>query len=120
MNSRSNACATRTIEWLRCKLQTRPLVREGVPQKQDHTIQTATFRQEVTSGRKSHKGARYRDILTDWLTDWPNLSRKVASNLEATQYEYECSKDAATQKRYNGAQEQQREMQQQLDELKTT
>jgi hypothetical protein len=29
----------------------------------------ATFRQEVITGRKSHKGARYQDILTDWLTD---------------------------------------------------
>jgi hypothetical protein len=27
--------ATWTIEWLHCKLQTRPLVREGAPQKQD-------------------------------------------------------------------------------------
>jgi hypothetical protein len=25
----------------------------------------ANFRQEEVSGRKSHKGARYRDILTD-------------------------------------------------------
>jgi hypothetical protein len=32
-------------------------------------FQTATFRQEVISGRKSHKGARYQDILTDWPTD---------------------------------------------------
>jgi hypothetical protein len=59
-------CATRTIEWLHCKLQTRPLVREDAPQKQDRKFQTATFRQEIISGRKSHKGARYQDILTDW------------------------------------------------------
>jgi hypothetical protein len=26
---------------------------------------TATFIQEVISGRKSHKGARFQDILTD-------------------------------------------------------
>jgi hypothetical protein len=58
--------ATRPIEWLHCKLQTRPLVKEGSPQKQDRKSQTATFRQEVTSGRKSHKGARHQDILTDW------------------------------------------------------
>jgi hypothetical protein len=56
--------ATRTIEWLHCKLQTRPVVREGAPQKQDHKFQTATFWQEVISGRKSHKGAQYQDILT--------------------------------------------------------
>jgi hypothetical protein len=41
------------------------LVREGAPQKQDRKFQTATFRQEVISGRKPHKGARYQDILTD-------------------------------------------------------
>jgi hypothetical protein len=63
-------CATRTIEWLHCKLQTRPLVRKGAPQKQDPKFQTATFRQEAISGRKSHKDARYQDILTDRLTDW--------------------------------------------------
>jgi hypothetical protein len=37
-----------------------------------HRNKTATFRQEVISGRKSHKGARYQDILT----------RKVTSNFE--------------------------------------
>jgi hypothetical protein len=42
-------CATRTIEWLHCKLQTRPLVREEAPQKQDRKFETATFRQEVKS-----------------------------------------------------------------------
>jgi hypothetical protein len=61
-------CATRTIELLQCKLQTRPFVREGAPQKQDRNFQTPTFRPEVISGRKSHKGARYQDILTDWLS----------------------------------------------------
>jgi hypothetical protein len=29
-----------------------------------HRNMTANFRQEVISGRKSHKGARYQDILT--------------------------------------------------------
>jgi hypothetical protein len=38
------------------KLQTRPLVRKGAPQKQDRNFQTATFRQEVISGRKSQSG----------------------------------------------------------------
>jgi hypothetical protein len=33
--------------------------------EQDRKFQTATFRQQVISGRKSHKGARYQDILTD-------------------------------------------------------
>jgi hypothetical protein len=42
-----------------------PPVREGAPQKQDRKFQTATFRQEVIFDRKSHKGARYQDILTD-------------------------------------------------------
>jgi hypothetical protein len=48
-----------------CKLQTRPLVREGSPQKQDRKFQTATFQQDVISGRKSYKGARYQNILTN-------------------------------------------------------
>jgi hypothetical protein len=52
--------------WLRIlrKLHTCPLIREGAPQKQDCKFQTATFRQEVISGCKSHKGARYQDIRT--------------------------------------------------------
>jgi hypothetical protein len=58
--------ATRTIEWLNCKLQTRPLVREGTPQKQDRKFQTTAFWQEVISGRMSLKCARYQDILIDW------------------------------------------------------
>jgi hypothetical protein len=47
------------------KLQTRPLVREGTPYIKDRKFQTATFRQEIISGHKSHKGNRYQDILTD-------------------------------------------------------
>jgi hypothetical protein len=47
------------------ELQTRLLVREGALQKQDRKFQTATYRQEVIFGRKSHKGARYQNILTD-------------------------------------------------------
>jgi hypothetical protein len=43
--------------WALIQAITRPLVREGAPQKQDRKFQTATFRQEVISGRKSHKGA---------------------------------------------------------------
>jgi hypothetical protein len=35
---------------------------------QDRKFHTATFRQEIVSGRKSHKGTWYQDILTDWLT----------------------------------------------------
>jgi hypothetical protein len=45
-------------------LQIRPLVREGAPQIQDRKFQTVTFRQEIISGRKSHKGTRCQDILT--------------------------------------------------------
>jgi hypothetical protein len=35
------------------------------PQKQEHKFLTVTFREEVISGRKSHKVARYLDIMTD-------------------------------------------------------
>jgi hypothetical protein len=64
-----------TIQSLHCKLQTRPLVREGAPQKQDRKFHIATIRQEVISGHKSHKGAWYQDILTGWLT----VSHKLTS-----------------------------------------
>jgi hypothetical protein len=67
--------ATRTIEWLHCKLQTHPLIKEGTPQKQDRKFQTATYRQEVISGRKSQ---RVLDTKTYWLT----ISRTVTSNFE--------------------------------------
>jgi hypothetical protein len=40
-----------------------------------HRYKTAKFRQEIISGRKSHKDARYRDILTDC----PTVSRKITS-----------------------------------------
>jgi hypothetical protein len=40
-----------------------------------HRNKIATFRQEVISDRKSHKGARHQDILTDWLS----VDRKVTS-----------------------------------------
>jgi hypothetical protein len=56
---------TRAIESLHCKLQTRPLIREGAPEIQDRKFQTTIFRQEIISGRKAHKGTGYQDILTD-------------------------------------------------------
>jgi hypothetical protein len=46
-------CPTRTIGCLPCKLQTRPLVRESDPKRQVRNFQTATYRQEVISDRKS-------------------------------------------------------------------
>jgi hypothetical protein len=54
---------TLTIEWLHCKLQIHPLVRKGAPQTQDRNFQTATFRQEVISGRKSQSRL---DTKTYW------------------------------------------------------
>jgi hypothetical protein len=36
-------------------------------QRAPHREKTATFLQEVISGRKCHKGARYQDMLTDRL-----------------------------------------------------
>jgi hypothetical protein len=73
--------ATLTKDRLHYKLQTRPIVREGSPRRRakltvsrkdfdfapqtKENFQTATFWEEVISGRKSHKGARYQDTLTD-------------------------------------------------------
>jgi hypothetical protein len=47
------------------KGQTRPLVREGVPQRQNNKFQTQTLEKEVISGQTSTKWARYQDVLTD-------------------------------------------------------
>jgi hypothetical protein len=56
---------------------TRPLVREGVPQRQDSNFQKTTFGQRVTYGHKSQSGI---DTLTYWLT----VSCNVTSNFELT------------------------------------
>jgi hypothetical protein len=55
------------LDWER---RTRPLVREGVPQRQDSNFQTTTFGQEVISGHKFQSGL---DTLTYWLTDRPSV-----------------------------------------------
>jgi hypothetical protein len=60
----STRCVHRCYK-LNESVQTRVLVREGSPQKQDRKFQTATYRHEVISGRKSHNGARRQDILPD-------------------------------------------------------
>jgi hypothetical protein len=71
-----------------CK--TRPLVRDGTPQKQYSKFQTAAFRQEVISGLKSHKGIRYQDILTDWGYKYENLTLQVGVvSDETVKYGYE-------------------------------
>jgi hypothetical protein len=47
------------------KGQTRPLVREGAPQRQDNKLQTHTLEKKAISGEKTIKCARHQDILTD-------------------------------------------------------
>jgi hypothetical protein len=46
--------------------QARPLVREGVQQRQDGDFQKTTFGQKVIFGYKSQSGL---DTLTYWLAD---------------------------------------------------
>jgi hypothetical protein len=48
------------------KWQTRPLVREGAPLRQDSNFQTTTFGQKVIPGHKSQSGL---NTSTYWLTD---------------------------------------------------
>jgi hypothetical protein len=48
------------------KWQTRSLVREDAPQRQDSKFQKTTFGQKVIYGHKSQSGI---DTLTYWLTD---------------------------------------------------
>jgi hypothetical protein len=47
------------------KGQTRPLVREGAPQRQDKKFQNQNLEKEAISGQTSTKWARNQDILTD-------------------------------------------------------
>jgi hypothetical protein len=67
-------CATRTIEWLHCKLQTHHLIREGAPQKQDRNFHTATFRQKVVSCQMLQSGL---DTKAYWLTVWPSAVKRL-------------------------------------------
>jgi hypothetical protein len=54
------------------KRQTRPLVREGAPRKQERNCHT-----EINIWSWAPDGARYQDLLTDWLT----VSRNVTLTL---------------------------------------
>jgi hypothetical protein len=51
-----------------CNGQTRPLVWEGAPQRQDNKFQTQTLEKKAISVQASTKRARNQDILTDWLS----------------------------------------------------
>jgi hypothetical protein len=51
------------------KRQTRPLVREGAPQKQYRNCQTV-----INIWSWAPDGARHQDLLTDWLTDWQSVA----------------------------------------------
>jgi hypothetical protein len=57
--------------WKWLTRQTRPLVREGTPKREDSNFQT-----ELISGRKSNSST---PRCTDWLTDRPTVSRNVTS-----------------------------------------
>jgi hypothetical protein len=59
--------------WLTVKWQTRPLVREGGPQRHDSNRQTVT---DIWSWEP--EGARNQDILTDWLTISRNVTLTVS------------------------------------------
>jgi hypothetical protein len=56
------------------KRQARPLVREGAPQKQGRNCQTV-----INIWSWAPWGSTPR--LTDWLTDWPTVSRNVTLSL---------------------------------------
>jgi hypothetical protein len=43
----------------------RPVLSSERALHRKNNVQAAKFRQEVISGRKSYKGARYKDIQTD-------------------------------------------------------
>jgi hypothetical protein len=56
--------ANLTTDRLHYKLQTRPLVREGVPRRRAKQF-SGTRNDKVKSGQGCQGGARYQDILTD-------------------------------------------------------
>jgi hypothetical protein len=58
---------TETDKW-----QTRPLVREDAPQRQECNVPTETFRWEIMSGEKPRVGSTPRHI--DWLTVSSNVT----------------------------------------------
>jgi hypothetical protein len=60
------------------KWQTRPLIKEGAPQRQNSNFQKTTFGQNVISG---HKNENELDTLAYWLTD---LSCNVTSTSTST------------------------------------
>jgi ABC-type nitrate/sulfonate/bicarbonate transport system ATPase subunit len=61
-----------TLTW-----QTRPLVREGAPRKQERNCQA-----EINIWSWAPDGARHQDWLTDWLTYWLTVSRNVTLTWE--------------------------------------
>jgi hypothetical protein len=58
------------------KWQTRTLVREGAPQRQDSNFQKTTFGHKVISG---HKSQNRLDTLTYWLTVSCNVASTSSS-----------------------------------------
>jgi hypothetical protein len=66
---------TDKLQTLTGKRQTWPLVREGAPRRHDSNRQTVTNIWSWWSCEP--EGARYQNILTDWLTDRPTVSRNV-------------------------------------------
>jgi hypothetical protein len=57
---------------LRHKWQTRPLVREGAPQRQESNFLTEGFKSEIISGHKPRMASAPRYI--DWLTVRSNVT----------------------------------------------
>jgi hypothetical protein len=64
----NSKCTHRQMTRLTYKGQTRPLVREGTPRRQDNTFQTQTLAKEAISGQTSTTWARRQCILTDRLS----------------------------------------------------
>jgi hypothetical protein len=70
--------ATLTTNRLHYKLQIRPLVREDAPRRRAKQF-SGSRKEKVKSGHGPQRGARHQDILTDWPTDRPTVSRTVTS-----------------------------------------
>jgi hypothetical protein len=57
------SCANLTSEWLHCKLQTRPVVREVALHEETRNCQS---KETLKSGHGPQRGTRHREELADW------------------------------------------------------
>jgi hypothetical protein len=66
-----------TRQQLHCKLQTRPLVKEGALGR---TTTKQRKKKKIKSGHGPQRGARYQDELVDWLRPQDQIQLQLQSH----------------------------------------